>query len=542
MGVSGNWSAFLLPYPMIQSYKQSPKLASQYDAILIGSGLGSLTAAVLLSKAGKKVLVLERHYTAGGYTHVFKRKGYEWDVGIHYIGEMGRKRSVIYKLFDYITEGQLEWADMGEIYDRIVIGDKVYDFVKGVENWRNKLVSYFPEEEEAIDNYINKVFQCVKTSRNFYVEKAMAPLIAKVSGNYMRAPFLKYASRSTREVLEELTQNEELIKVLTGQYGDYGLPPAESSFAMHAALVRHYFSGGYFPVGGSSRIMDTIEPVLEQDGSTVLVRAEVEEVLIEGKKAVGVKMADGQEFRAPVVISGAGIITTYQKLLPEAVVAKYKLMDQVGKVKASASHACLYMGLTGTPEELQLPKANYWIYPDGKTHEELVEAYLKDINEPFPLVYVSFPAAKDPDWSNRYPGKSTIDIITLMPYDVFQPWEDDRWKKRGEDYEALKESISQRLMEALFKLEPQLRGKVDYYELSTPVTTRHFMNYDKGEIYGIDHGPDRFQQKFLRPHTPIKNLFLTGQDIVTAGIGGALFSGLLTASAVTGKNFFKEIM
>ncbi len=527
---------------MIQSYKKSPQLAKSYDAILIGSGLGCLTAAALLSKEGQKVLLLERHYTAGGYTHVFRRKGYEWDVGIHYVGEMGRKNGLIYKLFDYITDGELEWADMGEVYDRIVIGDKVYDFVKGVDPWKEKMKGYFPEEAEAIEKYVNEVFHCVKQSRNFYTEKAMSPLMAKLSGGMLRAPFLKYSNRTTREVLEELTQNEDLIKVLTGQYGDYGLPPAESSFAMHAALVRHYFSGGYFPVGGSSRIMETIDQVLEKAGSTVLVRAEVEEILVEGKKAVGVRMADGKEFRAPVVISGAGIITTFQKLLPKAVVTQYKLSDQLQKVKASASHACLYMGLSGSPEELNLPKANYWIYPDGKTHEALIEAYLKDIHQPFPLVYVSFPAAKDPDWNNRYPGKSTIDIITLMPYDVFQPWEDDRWKKRGEGYEALKESISQRLMEALFRLEPQLRGKVNHYELSTPVTTRHFMNYATGEIYGIDHSPARFQQKFLRPHTPVQNFFLTGQDIVTAGIGGALFSGLLTASAVRGKNLLKRII
>jgi all-trans-retinol 13,14-reductase len=526
---------------MIQSYKQSPQLAEAYDAILIGSGIGCLTTAALLSKEGKKCLVLEQHYTAGGYTHVFKRRGYEWDVGIHYVGEMGRSNGLMYKLFDHITEGQLEWADMGEVYDRVVIGDKIYDFVKGTANFKRQLIEYFPAEKKAIEQYIDLVFQCVKKSRNFYMEKAMPPMLSKLAGGIMRSAYLKYASRTTREVLEELTQNQLLIKVLTAQYGDYGLPPSESSFAMHAAVVRHYLSGGYFPVGGSSRIMETIDPVLEKAGSTVLVRAEVEEILVEGDTAVGVRMADGREFHAPVVISGAGMLNTYEKLLPEAIVHKHKLKAQFQQVAPSAAHACLYIGLNGSPEELHLPKANYWIYPEGKSHEELIEAYLKDIHQPFPVVYISFPAAKDPDWSNRYPGKSTIDIITLMPYEIFQPWEDESWKKRGDAYEALKETFSKRLLEELYRLEPQLRGKVDHYELSTPVTTRHFMHYAKGEIYGIDHSPQRFQQRFLRPHTPIKNFFLTGQDIVTAGIGGALFSGLLTASAMLKRNLMKEL-
>ena len=105
--------------------------------------MGSLTAAALLSKEGKKVLVFERHYVAGGFTHVFKRKGYEWDVGIHYIGEVQNLNSPIRKMFDYVSDGNLKWEDMGEVYDRVIIGDKKYDFVKGVENFKKKLISYF---------------------------------------------------------------------------------------------------------------------------------------------------------------------------------------------------------------------------------------------------------------------------------------------------------------------------------------------------------------------------------------------------------------
>ena len=94
-------------------------------------------------KKAKKVLVLERHYTAGGFTHVFKRKGYEWDVGIHYIGEVQNPNAPIRKMFDYITNNKLKWADMGEVYDKIIIGDKTYDFVKGVKNFKAKMYEIF---------------------------------------------------------------------------------------------------------------------------------------------------------------------------------------------------------------------------------------------------------------------------------------------------------------------------------------------------------------------------------------------------------------
>ncbi|WP_299242172.1 NAD(P)/FAD-dependent oxidoreductase [uncultured Aquimarina sp.] len=526
---------------MIQSYKQRPQLEENYDAIIIGSGMGSLTVGAILAKEGKKVLILESHYTAGGFTHVFKRKGYEWDVGIHYIGGVQQENSPIRKLFDYVSDSKLEWADMGEVYDRIIIGDRSYDFVKGVDNFRTQMVCYFPKEEKAIEKYIDLVFKANKVMGSFYKEKALPAFLRFLIGGFLKKPYLKYADQTTYQVLSKLTKNEELIKVLSAQYGDYGLPPKQSSFAMHASVARHYFGGGNFPIGGSSRIVDTIDPVIAATDGTILINATVDKVIIENDKAKGVKMIDGKEFYADMIISGAGVFNTFERLIPEATAIKHKLHEKLQKVTPSVSHACLYMGFKNSPEELKLPKTNFWIYPEDGDHDTCVDRYLKKEEAPFPVVYVSFPSAKDPDWSNRYPGRSTIDIITLVPYETVSQWKDTRWMKRGEAYEAWKEKISQRLMKELFKQLPHLEGQVDHYELSTPLSTQHFVNYKKGEIYGIDHTPDRFRQKFLQPRTPVKGLYLTGQDIVTAGVGGALFAGVVTASAATRKNFKNKI-
>jgi len=526
---------------MIQSYKKKPQLQETYDTIIIGSGMGGLATAAILSKQGKKVLVLERHYTAGGFTHIFKRKGYEWDVGIHYIGEMQRENSLLRKLFEYITDGELKWADMGEVYDRIVIGNQHYDLVKGVKNFKEQMISYFPKEEQAIHSYVDLVFKAVKTSKNYYISKAMPPFINALVGRFMKRSLYKYSDKTTYEVLRSLTNNETLIKVLTGQFGDYGLPPKQSSFYMHASLVRHYLDGGNFPIGGSSQIVKTIDPIIESSGGTILISAEVEEVIVENNTAIGVRMKDGKFFGSKNVVSNAGFITTYSKLLKPVVVEKHQLAAQLQKVKPSVAHISLYIGLEGSPDELQIPKTNYWVYPADADHDTCVQRYLDDITQPFPVVYISFPSAKDPDWSHRYSNKSTIDIITLISFDVFEKWSDKPWKKRGEAYETFKEEIAQRLLSELYKQQPQLKGKVNYYELSTPLTTQHFVNYAKGEIYGLDHTPSRFRQPFLKPRTPIKNFYMTGQDIATAGIGGALFSGVLTTMAITGKNILKKI-
>ena len=128
-----------------------------------------------------------------------------------------------------------------------------------------------------------------------------------------------------------------------------------------------------------------------------------------------------------------------------------------------------------------------------------------------------------------------------MPYEIFDTWSDSKWMKRGEEYESIKKNIAKRLLKVLYKQLPQLEGKINCYELSTPLTTKHFVNYNNGEVYGLDHSPSRFRQPFLKPRTKIKNFYLTGQDIVTAGVGGALFSGVLTAMAITGKNVLKKL-
>jgi all-trans-retinol 13,14-reductase len=430
---------------------------------------------------------------------------------------------------------------MGDVYDRIIIGDRSYDFVKGRERFREQLHGYFPKETRAIDRYLEKIDATAKKSQLFFAEKAVPSMISSLFGGLMRRPLLKEARVTTRQMLESLTQDQELIGVLTGQWGDYGLVPSESSFFMHAMVVRHYLGGAAYPVGGSSRIAATILPVIEAAGGEVVTNANVEEILIEKGRAVGVRLEDGHELRAPLVLSDAGIANTYGRLLPNDVAEDHGLRRKVELIEPSAGHLSAYIGLQGTTEELQLEKTNLWVYPTPH-HEENVRKFLDDRNAPLPLVYLSFPSAKDPDFQRRYPGHSTIEAITLAPYEWFKAWESTSWKKRGADYDAFKDDLETRLLETLYEQAPGTRGRVEICELSTPLTTRNFANHPHGEIYGLAHTPGRFEQRWLRPQTPIKGLYLTGADICSAGVGGALMGGMLCSSAALGRNVLSTVM
>lgn len=312
------------------SYKQH-SLDDHWDAIVIGSGIGGLATAALLSQhAAKKVLVLERHYTAGGYTHSFDRPGYSWDVGVHYIGDLQNPASPLRAAFDHLTGGALEWAPLPDVYDRVVVGDRVYEFPKGLERLRARLKQYFPSEAKAIDRYLAAVQSAQKASGLYFAEKAIPRPIARLIGPLLRAPFLRWASHSTLDVLHRFTQNEELIAVLTAQWGDYGLPPAQSSFGIHAIIAAHYFDGASYPVGGASRIAETIAPEIERNGGKVVVSAEVQEIIIENGKATGVRMADGREFHSDIVISDAGARNTFERLVRD----RQPILDDLARLPA----------------------------------------------------------------------------------------------------------------------------------------------------------------------------------------------------------------
>jgi len=521
------------------SYRQHPP-SGEWDAIVIGTGIGGLTSAALLARhAGKRVLVLERHYTAGGFTHVFHRPGYEWDVGVHYIGEM-RPGQPMRALFDEITGGRLTWNAMPEVYDRIRIADRSYDFVSGADRFTARLCEYFPREGAAIGRYVAQVRDAAKASRLFFAQKALPAPLARLAGPLLRRRFLGYARRTTWDTLAQLTGDRELRAVLTGHWGNYGLPPGQSSFGMHAVIAEHYLEGAFYPVGGASRIAAEIAPLIERAGGQVLVGAAVARILLDGhRRAIGVRMADGRDLRAPLILSDAGAWNTYARLLPPEAPGRAESLAEIERIPNSMAHLCLYVGLRHEPGEPEFGNTNLWIYPSAD-HDANVSRYLADPEQPFPGLFISFPSAKDPEFAQRHPGRATIQVAAMAPYSWFERWAETRWKRRGDDYDALKERLTARLRSELERHVPAVRGKIDCCELSTPLSTGHFANVPRGQIYGPAATPARFAVRTLSPRTPVPGLYLTGADAATMGVVGAMAGGALAASAILRRNVVRS--
>jgi all-trans-retinol 13,14-reductase len=231
--------AKMSPSTLRIGYRYRPaRLAPDYDAIVIGSGMGGLTTAALLSDLGWKVCVLEQHYTAGGFTHSYERAGYEWDVGVHYIGEVGAKTRTR-KMFDFLSGGQLKWAPMDNEYDRFYVGDKVFTAVAGKKEFRDNLIRQFPEEVRAIDRYLALLDRSGDALSAFGMSRGMSRWLRIAMKPWfawqLRGPFRK----GTWDVLSELTDDKDLIATLCGQWGDMGLPPKRSPFIAHAMIAHN---------------------------------------------------------------------------------------------------------------------------------------------------------------------------------------------------------------------------------------------------------------------------------------------------------------
>ena len=524
------------------SYKQHA-IADNWDAIVIGSGMGGLAVAALLARhGGKRVLVLERHYVAGGYTHAFHRPGYDWDVGVHYIGQVQHPASPLRSVFDHLTDGGLKWNAMPDVYDRVVMGGREYEFVTGLERFRARMKSYFPSEAAAIDRYIRAVHSAVRMSMPYFAEKSLPRPVARLAGPLLRAPFMRWARRTTAEVLAGLTNNQDLAGVLTAQWGDYGLPPGESSFAVHSTIAAHYFEGASFPVGGAASIAAKIAPVIQSAGGQIVFSAEVDKVLLDREqRATGVRMRDGREIKASMVISDAGAWNTFSSLLPPEAPGVAGALRELATVPPSQAHLSLYVVLKQNAAELGLTGTNLWIHLTSD-HDANFQRFQENPSAPFPLLFISSPSTKDPEFEHRHPGHSTLEVITPAPYDWFTRWEDSRWKRRGQTYDDFKQSFAARMRLGLEEHRPAVRGKIDIAELSTPLSTRHFMNYQHGEAYGVSATPERFRLRCLTPQTAVRNLYLTGQDVCTRGVTGAMMGGVLTASAALGRNLMSVVM
>ncbi len=534
------------------------KVPKNVDAVVIGSGIGGLATAVILAKAGKKVVVLEQGSRAGGCCGTFIYQDVEMDAGVHYVGEMS-PGTIHRTLFDQITDGQLEWEQLDKEFDVVTIGrkDKIrkYPVTTGVEEWKKLLKKQFPNETVGIEAFFTNVETCRNGLKVLGILK-MLPLwivgvliytrALRLITNLWTAPM----TTSSLKMIKKFTQNSDLRTVLTYNWGNIGTLPSESYFSNPASMCLHYMShGAFYPVGGASEIPFTMIPIIEKSGGSVLVNARVKEIFFTKGKVGGVHVQHNEEnFVIPctTVISSAGLYNTIMKMVPRKIATKSYFYDIVNTELNKPPFTMISCNavLNGTAKELGLKKQNVFAYSDShysdQAERDYLDAKIENVMEmdytKIPGVFISFNSVKNPEWDKEGEDITVMQVIAPANWDWFKQWEG--LEDKGEEYKKIKDSLGQKLIDKSLEIFPQLKDRIIYNNITTPLTYSHFLGKHQGAPYGLEHSMKRYtpwMEARLRAGTDLPGLYLAGQDITTSGVVYSCFSGVLAAQSVLGR-------
>ncbi|KAL4445953.1 hypothetical protein ABPG74_010945 [Tetrahymena malaccensis] len=499
------------------------KVPSKVDVVVIGSGMSGLTTAAFYSKIGKKVLVLEQHYIAGGACHSYTEQGYAFDTGFHYIGN----RDDYMKIWKMTMSKDINWNICKE-FDTIKFNDeKPFKFIAPKKTFIENLKNEFPDMKEPIQKYFEisrRAAACGSYKSLIFL--VVPTFLQKICLFGLSILYSDVYKKSTKDVMEKLgiTNNKRLTALLNGQLGDIQVTYDTVDFSDQMSLLNHYLNGSIYPQGGTMEIVSSMMGTILANGGQVLCRARVTKIITEGGQVKGVVVNDDTTIDSPLVISSIGIKYTNQ-LIPQKNYIPERYEDGIG-------HFYLFVGIKGNAKELNLPRGNMWHYPGIKdydlntfrqkylnlTKEEVVN--FKDF-----MTFTCFPTVKE--HIENTPEQISCIVIAEAKNEWVKGFEITD-KKRTEEYKEFKKKIEQNLLNLLYTNYPQIKGKVDFINLGTPLTNKTY--YNRYSSYGMSYSKERANDPstFLNTKTSLQGLYITGQDITCPGIAPSVLSGFVT--------------
>lgn len=308
--------------------------------------MGGLAAAGALAKCGHRVLVLEQHFQLGGLTQTFRRGDYSFSTGLHYVAGLGEgpgPENQFGRILTWLTDGQLRFSFLGSPYDVVRLPDFEFPVEAPRAAYIDRLKSTFPEEGEAIDAYFAACEDAQKASGVLFATRAFPAAIAGLV-RWLNAKRIERGLETTTADAVRQVRDPRLAALLTARWGDYGIPPAQSPFAVHAMVMGSYFDGAYYPVGGPARLAEAIGETIRAAGGELRTRAEVSEIRVIDGRIAGVRLANGEEMDARLVISAMGAHNTVAAL-PADVAPAWR--QDILSLKSSLSYVALYLGFCG---------------------------------------------------------------------------------------------------------------------------------------------------------------------------------------------------
>ncbi len=488
----------------------------QWDVLIIGAGVAGLTCGCLLANRGLHVLVVEKNRKVGGCCSSFEKEGFTFDLSVQSLGESqeGGRIWNLFRKLDLLNQIRFIPLEPARMYHFPEM--KIPQSSK-LETHLEYLSRLFYEERRGIKKVyevlsaIYDEFSRIPSTLNWFDPSSFASQFPNL---------FRFQDKTFEQLLKEYISNPFLRTLLSIRTSYALLPPAEISVVGMAGIEMSYFRHGVSCVEGKIEELPLkMGQALEEKNGKILSGQPVEQILIEGKKAVGVRLKNGEILTAKVIVSNADARTTLTTLigeeqLPRAYRSKLKGM------RPSLSYFILYLGLEGDVEELSV--SNNEVFFDDELSKEYEALYENRIPEGSPF-YLLVPSRVNP--SHAPEGQSTLCLSLKAPYHLNEGW--------GQE---VIDHLSQKLISKAKTLIPDLEKRILVKAVTTPRTIEQWTGNHMGAAYGWAQIPSQSGIYRLSRKTPISNLYLTGHwTSPGGGIAGVIASGELTAQTIWSK-------
>ncbi len=488
-----------------------------YDVVVIGSGQGGLTSALVMAKEGFKVCVLEQHYRLGGCLHRFFRKRVPFDTGFHYLGGID-DGGTLAKYLDFLgVRKHLKWHHLDrDGYDVLRFPGYEFAVPAGWPPFVKRLHAEFPQEREAIDVFAHT---CQKICQDSFAYSFQRP---PDGGG-------EFTSTTLGAFLRKLNVSERLFAVLTGQGYLYGVPPDETPIELHALVIDSMMQGPAGIDGGGDALAKAMVDELKAHGGVARNRTRVTRLEMSDGKVSCAVTERGEKIFGRVFISNAHPHTTLDLLPENALRPAY-----VNRVREMKNGVACFAGYFASraPEAKKRPFNLYDFptYDTGSLYDH--HGFGDDQAEDEKALFITFPSDRESQWNPEFPR--LVLTLGLMKWEQVAPFSESRTGDRSEEYYAFKRRAEEKLVAAVKKALPDHAPGLTLVESSTPLVNRDYTGAREGAIYGLRHGMERWGKYALHSRTKIENLLLTGHSILMPGIVGVTIGGFVTCSYLLG--------